>query len=49
MAECARCGRKLKDAKSIEDSMGRVCKKKAMAEKGRIKGENSKVENENRN
>lgn len=55
MAECARCGRKLKTAKSIEDGMGRVCKRKSMTEKavaekrGKEADGNTKAENENRN
>ncbi|KOS64651.1 hypothetical protein AN161_01110 [Lysinibacillus sp. FJAT-14222] len=32
MSSCKRCGRKLKSQKSIDDGMGRRCKKKATQE-----------------
>lgn len=35
---CARCGRKLKDPKSIERGMGKTCYKKFLQEMQRLKG-----------
>ena len=54
MVECARCGRKLKDPKSIENGMGKVCKRKSIASKAMAEKrseadrEQSQVTNESR-